>query len=702
MADHAQYVRLDGEAVTLVFALVKDAWAELVYCGAPLPEGEDPAMLAASARRGRHESQPDRPPVPGILPERKGGWSGTPAIEVSRGGMRLDTDFRLVDWRSDPRTISLRFADPALGLDLHSNWEVGEGALIKTGCVLINASSEPVAVDRLASLAFPIPARFADMITFSGRWAGEMREAQRPVFPDGFATSSSIGKQGFGGGNWSILCDPASGETIGAHLEWSGDYDTRIECDPAGAGDGRAMLHMAARWDTGEIVIAPGESFETPGAMIVLGASRTAMMQGFHRAVRTSIRLGPENGPRMVHLNSWEALGFGLSEEKLRALVSDAAALGVERFVLDDGWFGGRRNDRTSLGDWHVSPDVLPNGLDPLIEHVHSLGLDFGLWVEPEMVSPESDLYRAHPDWCIHIEGRERGTMRGQLVLDLTREQVRTYLFDRISDLLRAHAIAYLKWDHNRDLFPLAGRGHRQAEALYGLLSDLNDAFPHVEIESCSSGGGRIDTRILSYTHRVWPSDNNDPSERVRIMRSWSQFLPLEVLGNHVGPSPNPITGRRTEMDFRAKVALFGHMGVEADPGAMSETERGVLAAHIALYKEWRGVLHSGALHHLGHPDPAIFAQMVVGDDTALAVAAQTQFSPVFDAAPLRLAGLDAQASYRVRLLRPWPGKASLYLADWQGWENGLILSGRALMTQGLALPLTHPETAWLIALERL
>jgi alpha-galactosidase len=227
-------------------------------------------------------------------------------------------------------------------------------------------------------------------------------------------------------------------------------------------------------------------------------------------------------------------------------------------------------------------------------------------------------------------------------------------------------------------------------------------AHPQVEIESCSSGGGRIDFGVLQRTHRVWPSDNNDTIERLRIIPAWSQFLPLEVLGSHVGPSPNPITGRRLAMDFRAKVAVFGHMGVEADPARMTDKERETLAAHIALYKAWRGVLHAGALGRLAHPDPNVTAMMAVHEGKALALAAQTGFSALFDAAPVRLAGLEPDALYRVTLPDPWPPRAKHYLANAERWRAGLTLSGTALMTHGLALPLTHPETAWLIALEKI
>jgi alpha-galactosidase len=695
-----EFVRLDGMAVTVVFALERGGTADCVYLGARLPQGEDLAMLAASAARGRHESQPDAPPVPGLLPERKGGWSGTPAVVLRRGGVALETDFRTSNWQAAPDSLELTFADAALAISLSMVWRVAAADVIEAHAVLVNHREPDIELQRLAAPALPLPRRFSDLTSFSGRWAGEMREATRPLAPDGVTRTTASGKPGFIGGNWLLLHDSESGEVLAAHLAFSGDCDTRIECDTQGSVDGRAVLQLAATQAHAAGTLPAGSVAQTPKAVFALAPDRSALAQSFHEYLRAEVVPARATwGPRKVHLNSWEALGFNLSEDGLIALAEDAASLGIERFVLDDGWFGGRRDDTTSLGDWFVSPQVFPNGLAPLIARVHELGMDFGLWVEPEMVSPDSDLYRAHPDWCLHIEGRERPTMRGQLALDLSRAEVRDYLFARLDALLREHPIAYLKWDHNRDLFPSA-RG--QAEGFYALLDALREAHPHVEIESCSSGGGRIDFGVLARVHRVWPSDNNDAIERLRIIPAWSQFLPLEVLGSHVGPSPNPITGRRLAMDCRAKVAMFGHMGVETDPARMTDKERECLAAHVALYKAWRGVLHTGALHRLSHPDPNVAAMMVVHEVKALALAAQTAFSPVFDAAPVRLAGLDPAARYRVTLPEPWPPRAQHYLADPDVWRDGLILSGTALMTHGLALPLTHPETAWLVALERL
>ena len=698
------YLRLDGEALTLVFALEVGGAADWVYLGARLPEDEDLAALAAASARERHESQPDVPPVPGLLPERKAGWSGTPAVRLVDHAQpqagEVASDFRVSKWDACERELWIAWHEATLGLYVDMWWRIRSGDVVRVSCDISNHGPRDFTLADHPALVLPIPARFTAMTTYAGRWAGEMRETPRAIAPDGYASRADVGKPGFGGGNWLLLDDPATGEVLGAHLSWSGDYATRIECDTQGQGNGRATLQMAIGGGAAGVTLLAGTDLVGAEAVFALAPSRSAVAQALHTYARGEILPArPHWGPRKVHLNSWEALGFDLSEPGLVALAEHAAALGIERFVLDDGWFGGRRDDTTSLGDWFVSPQVFPNGLAPLIARVHELGMDFGLWVEPEMVSPHSDLYRQHPDWCLHIEGRERPTMRGQLALDMSRAEVRDYLFERLNALLGEYPIAYLKWDHNRDLFPSAAG---QAQGFYDLVDALRAAHPKIEIESCSSGGGRIDMGVLSRTHRVWPSDNNDAIERLRIIPAWSQFLPLEVLGSHVGPSPNPITGRRLSMDFRAKVAVFGHMGVEADPARMTDKERETLTAHIALYKQWREVLHAGNLHRLAHPDPAVTGIMVTHEDKALALVAQTAFSPVFDAAPVRLAGLDPAARYRVTLPEPWPGKARHYLANPDQWRTGITLSGAALMGQGLALPLTHPETAWIIALERL
>ncbi|MCA3256351.1 MAG: alpha-galactosidase [Alphaproteobacteria bacterium] len=697
-------LRLDGDALTLVLAWSGDAVPGLAYLGATLPADEDLAALAGALQRGRHESQADAPQPATIWPQTGRGWLGPAAADLRRGDRALDVDLQTVAARAEGRALTVELADAAAGVAVRLDWRIGAGDMLVVRATLTNVGDVPLAIDACAALALPLPVWATRITDLSGRWSGEMRAAAGDLARGAWVKESRGGRPGFSGAQWLLVGEPEAdadrGRLLAAHLAWSGDHVTRIERD----NDSVALATMGARLDAGEIVLAPGTAYETPAALVALStAGRNGIRCAFHRHLRAEVLPGRADwGPRKVHLNSWEALGFDLDTASAIALAERAAAIGVERFVLDDGWFGRRRDDSSSLGDWTPDPQRFPGGLAPLIDRVHALGMDFGLWVEPEMVSPDSDLYRAHPDWCLHAPGRARPAQRNQLVLDLARPEVGDHTFAALDALLRAHPIAYLKWDHNRELFPRAGKGHAQIRALHALLDRLRAAHPAVEIESCASGGGRIDAAMLARCHRVWPSDNNDPLERLRLNASYSLFLPREVLGNHVGPDPNPITGRVTGIDFRARVAMFGHMGVEADPASMSAWERERLAAHIALYKAWRDVIHEGLEWELT-PGKGAHGSLFIAPSGARAIgfAAQTGFAADYDLPPLRLTGLDPSARYRVTLPEPWPRKARRYLADPDGWRAGRTLSGRALAESGLALPLAHPETAWLIALEK-
>ena len=687
------FARLDGERTTAVWAARGDA-LQCLYLGPCLAGDEDLAALAHAAARGRHENQPDVPPKGGLLPDPRTGWRGPLLAEfrTADGPVTPRWTGLAIDNFPEARRIVATWQDESLALSLSISWTMGAGDVIVTQTQVSGGEDRGVTAARCASLLLPLPRGFDHVTHFAGRWADDMRAERLPLTRAGLGWASRGGKSGFAGGDWLVFDDTQSGAHFGFHIAATGDHEVRIERND----DGQATLVAETP------LPAPGlPAFETPGALIVWAPDADTLTQAFHAHARQRLRATNPPRERRVHLNTWEACAFDFDEARLMRLAEDAAAIGAERFVLDDGWFKGRSSDRAGLGDWVPDPVRFPHGLGPLIAHVKALGMDFGLWVEPEMVSPDSDLYRAHPDWCLHEPGIPRPTERNQLVLDFSKPEVGDHIHACIAKLLREHDIAYLKWDHNRRLFPPAP-SLAQIGRLDAMWRRLRAEFPGTMIESCSSGGGRIDVAMLGPIERVWPSDNNDAIERIRIMREWSRFLPLEVLGNHVGPSPNPITGRRLAMDFRAKVALFGHMGVEADPARMTDKERECLAAHIALYKAWREVLHDGALHHLAHPDPNITGMMAVHEDKALALVAQTAFSPVFDAAPVRLAGLDPDARYRVTLPGPWSPRAQHYLANPDAWRAGLTLSGAALMGHGLALPLTHPETAWLIALEKI
>lgn len=682
--------RIDGDAITLVFAQQGSVVPALIHAGAALPAAEDLGALARAVQPPRHASQPEIAPLASLWPQSGRGYMGQPALIARRGDKALPMDL-VPDAGSTvgPRGCHLVFTDPVAGISIAIDWQISSGDVIRARSTITNHGTTPLAVDRIASLCLPLPAWATHATRFHGRWAAEMQEGTAAIPHGRSGGASRGGRPGFDGGNWLILHDAGfsadQGQGLALHLAWSGDHDSLIERDADGA-----IVQIGPRLDPGEIVLAPGGRFVTPDAVLALGlAGRNAVRRAFHAHLRRAVLPDRANWPaRRVHLNSWEAVAFGMDEDRLVQLARAGQAIGIERFVVDDGWFAGRRNDRTSLGDWVPDVQRFPAGLDRLIATVAGLGMDFGLWVEPEMISPDSALYRAQPDWCLHRPGLDRPTQRHQLVLDLARPEVSAHLFGVLDRLLMAHAIAYLKWDHNRELFPNDGVGHAQAQAHHALIDRLRLAHPNVEIESCASGGGRIDHAMLSRCHRVWPSDNNDAIDRLRINRAWSLFLPPEVLGNHVGPCPNPITGRALPMAFRAKVAMFGHMGVEADPGAMAEAERHTLAAHIACYKQYRGLLHSGVQRELAFDDAGLFGTMVADDTNALALVARTDLSGDYNARAVRFPGLVPDAFYEI----------GFPLAD---SAAGLALSGRMLADAGLVLPLSRPATAHLIAFTR-
>ena len=408
--------------------------------------------------------------------------------------------------------------------------------------------------------------------------------------------------------------------------------------------------------------------------------------------------------PRPVHFNTWEAVYFGHSEAHLIALAEKAAWVGAERFVLDDGWFGGRRNDRAGLGDWWVSADLYPNGLGPLANKVRALGMDFGLWFEPEMVNPDSDLYRAHPEWVLKADGVEQIPSRHQYVLDLTRREVSAHLFEKISAIVAENNVSYIKWDMNRDIHHpgRAGRGviHQQTKAVYALMKRLRDTYKDLEIESCSSGGGRADFGVMPYADRIWLSDSNDALDRQSIQRGASYFFPLRVTGSHVGPEHCHITRRRLSMEFRAATAFFGHMGLELNLNEETDRDLEILKEAVALYKSVRTLIHDGDFFRL---DPSDYMNMVgvVAKDRTEAIFSCAKITGHATTLPerYRFAGLDRSKRYCVKIIWPTanisPTEPSIVdLADLAG--GGSIFSGEALLTHGMQLPLMYPETCLL------
>ena len=438
-----------------------------------------------------------------------------------------------------------------------------------------------------------------------------------------------------------------------------------------------------------------GTTFET--AELIAAVSTTGLngiATTFQQDIRDRVVQWPDAArPRPVHYNCWEAVYFDHKLDTLAEFATRAAALGAERFVLDDGWFGTRDDDTTSLGDWTIDRRKWPQGLHPLIDHVHSLGMTFGLWFEPEMVNPDSDLYRAHPDWMLGPVDQTTG--RGQMVLNLSLPKVRENLFQQVSAVLAEYAIDYIKWDHNR-LLPVVDAA--QTRGIYDLIDRLRAAHPTVEIESCASGGGRIDAGILARTHRVWLSDSNDALERLRMQHDAALFLPSAITGSHVGPRHCHTSGRVLPMAFRAWVAAQRHLGFEMDLRELTEDEALTLARVTRWWKDNRDWTMAGVILRLDSDDPAVTAEMQLAADGGRFVvfAGQAETSRQSLPRPLRLTGLDPLAQYEIRLFNPEDaprqsrGPNALKTSP-------LTLSGQTLMTRGILLPVAWPATMWVV-----
>ncbi|MGD0604057.1 MAG: alpha-galactosidase, partial [Streptosporangiaceae bacterium] len=507
-----------------------------------------------------------------------GGGGGVPAA-----GRDWSPLFRPVRFTHDGRSARVEAADAEAGLDLLTEIEAVPGGAIRARHTLTNRGREPYVLDSL-EVVFPLPARITEVLDFTGRQTAE-RIPQRHQVGDGlWLREGRRGHTGHDSATMVIAAVPGvtfgHGEAYGLHVAASGNTVHRVERVPSGLGvtdEGERMLPGATTIGggelllPGEITLAEGDSYATP--WVFLAATRSGLdglSAQFHGYLR-SLPAHPRS-PRPVNLNVWEAVYFRHDFSKLTALADIAASIGVERYVLDDGWFRGRRTDQTGLGDWQVDDVVWPGGLHRLADYVGARGMRFGLWIEPEMVNPDSGLYRAHPDWILSAGRRRPPLQRHQLVLDLTRPEVSGYLFERISALLSEYPVSYVKWDCNRDMIdagsgPRAGApaAHRQALAVYALLDQLRRQYPDVEWESCAAGGGRIDLGMLERVQRVWTSDMTDALARQSIQRWTGQLVPPEYLGAHVSAPFSHQTGRYMPLSLRCGTALFGHFGIEWD-----------------------------------------------------------------------------------------------------------------------------------------
>jgi alpha-galactosidase len=609
---------------------------------------------------------------------------------------------------SDTR-LTVTASDADAGLKLVAEFESVAGGALRGRYTVSNTAPGSYLVTGL-EVVLPVADHHVEALDFTGRHERE-RTPQRHSVTDGlWLRESRGGRPGLGAATMVVLgtphFSPTEGEVLGVHVAWSGDSTLRVERDASTAstiGGGELL-------QPGEVCLAQGESYATPWVFFAAADDGLDGLAAVWHAYQRSLDAHP--GTQPVVLNVWEAVYFDHDLDRLRGIADRAARVGVERFVLDDGWFRHRRDDTAGLGDWWVDEDVWPNGLTPLVDHVRALGLEFGLWFEPEMVNPDSDLYRSHPDWILSSGPRVPLLQRNQLVLDLSRPEVREYLFERMSAILSAHPVDYVKWDHNRDLLE-AGTGlrsgapaaHEQTMAFYSLLDALRAAHPHIAWESCASGGGRVDLGVLERVQRVWTSDMTDALARQQIQRWTTQLLAPEYVGAHVSSPTSHTTGRTLPLDFRAATALFGSFGIEWDLMTAGDEELDQLADWAARYRRFRGLLHSGRVVRPDSSDPAVQLHGVVATDRGEALVAHVQLdeSAHNRGVAVRVPGLDPAATYRLT----WEGPTGVSLVSAssplpvEGPTEGREMTGRALATQGFWMPRRRPETVTLVHVER-
>jgi len=548
---------------------------------------------------------------------------GTTAVEllyeshrIFKGKPRLEgLPATYAEADDEAETLELVLANRHAGLKAEVRYTVFERHdAIARSVRFVNEGGGEIRLLRALSASVDFPGSDFEMLHLSGAWLRERQIERRRLAPGMQGIESRRGASSHQQNPFLALLGPGAdedhGDVYAFNLVYSGSFVAQAEVEQFGT----TRVTIGINPFDFEWLLKPGDSFQTPEAILVYSSEGLgAMSRTFHRLYRSRLCRGVHRDRvRPVLINNWEATYFNFNEKKLLEIAETAGSLGIELFVLDDGWFGKRDDDASSLGDWKVNARKLPGGLRHLAERVKEKGLQFGLWIEPEMVSPDSDLYRQHPDWCLHVPGRRRTEQRQQLVLDLSREEVCDAVVGMIGDVLRSAPISYVKWDMNRNMTEIGSAAlpperqretaHRYMLGLYRMMERLTGEFPHVLFEGCASGGGRFDPGILYYMPQIWTSDNSDAVARLKIQYGTSLVYPPSAMGAHVSAVPNHQVGRVTPLEMRAHVAMSGVFGYELDVTAMNEEEKEAVLEHVRIYKEIRPIVMFGDFYRLLSP----------------------------------------------------------------------------------------------------
>jgi alpha-galactosidase len=686
--------RMDGGNVTYAFGVNARGELQQLYWGGRLGATDRIPQAVAAREWASFDSSYTN------TPQEYAGWGAglfvEPALKVtfSDGNRDLVLHYEKHEITSDGFNVVLKDIKRQVFVTLHYSMDSGSGILARSARIE-NREAQPITIEQAAAAVWALPSAHYTLNYLTGRWAGEWTLTQEPLRAGERVIESRRGSTGHQANPWFAIqagdqSDENSGDVWFGALAWSGSWRITVERDQL---DGVRVTGGFNPFDFG-YVLQPGQALESPvfyggySAHGIGGASRILHRYEIGHVLPHRVGEG-ENAapkPRPVIYNSWEATEFRVSEQGQIAMAEKAAALGVDRFVMDDGWFGQRKDDHAGLGDWYVNPQKFPNGLRPLIDKVHALGMDFGIWVEPEMVNPDSDLYRAHPDWVLNFPGRPRSEQRNQLVLNLARPDVRDYILGFLDKVLTGNDVAFLKWDYNRnwsepgwDQLPAAEQKKVYVEFtrnLYAILAELKKRHPKVELESCSGGGGRVDLGILKYADEVWPSDNTDPFDRLMQQDGFTYAYTPQIMMAWVTDSPHNLEGQRrvTSLQYRMLSSMQGSLGIGANITKWNDEEMATAKRLIASYHQVQATIVQGDLYRLISPrnGSEFSATQTVNRDKSQSVVFafihSTQEGRGFPR--LKLQGLDPRGNYALTAIEGAAAKGTPATASGAWWMN--------------------------------
>jgi alpha-galactosidase len=695
----AKVFRLDAANVTYAFGVNARGELQQIYWGGRIGSNDPIPTPVPKREWASFDSSYTN------TPQEYAGWGSgmftEPALKVTfaDGNRDLVLNYASESGNTNGFAVKLKDISREIYVTLHYSIDVATG-IVGRSATIENREPAPVTIEQAAAAAYSLPRGSYTLNYLTGRWAGEWSLNQEAIHPGARVLESRRGSTGHQNNPWFAIQSGASDENAGevwfGALAWSGSWRITVEQDQLDA------VRVTGGFDPFDFgyVLKPGEQLETPTFYAgysdqgLGGASNKLFQFELHNVLP---RNGKSEGrqtprPRPVIYNSWEATEFNVSEAGQIALAEKAAQLGVDRFVMDDGWFGQRKNDHAGLGDWYVNKEKFANGLKPLIDKVHALGMDFGLWVEPEMVNPDSDLYRQHPDWVLNFPGRPRSEQRNQLVLNLARQDVHDYVLGFLDKLLSENDIAFLKWDYNRNWSEpgwsqLSGAEQKDVYVaytrnLYGILAELRRKHPNVEIESCSGGGGRVDLGILGFTDEVWPSDNTDPFDRLTIQDGFTYAYTPQVMMAWVTDSPHWLNSRTTSLQYRLLSSMQGSLGIGADITKWSADQMNLAKSLIASYHEVQPTITQGSLYRLISPrnGSGFSSTQTVNQERSQSVVFafihSTQEGRGFPV--LKLKGLDPAVEYKLTRIEGEASAATPEIASGAYWmSHGLEMSDR-------------------------